>query len=127
MENLKSYLLTELDELKGVVAEINAYNGSLDYLEVYENQGYVIDELFSSPYEALKSVYYGYYNIYNDLFKINAYGNIESLSEAEYKVEMQENVDDIIEELLKVYNNLNITDELKELVENVLKGDNYGK
>ena len=120
MEELRNYLVEDLEGLKGVVAEINGYNGELDYLEVYDNDEYTINEVFPNPYEAIRSTYYGYYSIYDSLFKFNAYGNIESLSEAEYKVELQENVDDVIEELLKVYTNLNITDELKELIENAL-------
>lgn len=120
MKELQNYLTENLEELKGVVAEINAYNGELDYLEIYDNDEYTINEVFPNPYEAIRSSYYGYYSIYDSLFKFNAYGNIESLSEAEYKVELQENLDDILEELLKVYNNLNITDELKQLVEKAL-------
>ena len=120
MENLRNYLLENIDTLKFLVTEINGYNGSLDYLEVYENEEYIINEVFPNPYEALKSCYYGYYNIYDSLFKINAYGNIESLSEDEYKVELQENLDDIIEELLKVYNKIDISKELYDHIKKML-------
>lgn len=120
MKNLKSYLLENINELKSLVSEINGYNGSLDYLEVWENEEYVINELFTSPYEALKSVYYGYYNINDDLIKFNGYDNIESLNECEYEDELKENIDDIVEELLACYIKIFISDELYNLIENAL-------
>lgn len=119
MRELRRYLLENLEELKGVVAEINGYNGSLDYLEVWENEDYIINELFSNPYEAIRSSYFGCYNFNDSLIRFNGYGNIESLSESEYMDELTENIEDIIDELMKIYNNLNITEELKELIENV--------
>ena len=120
MTNLKSYLLENINELKSLVSEINSYNGSLDYLEVWENEEYVINELFTSPYEVLKSVYYGYYNINDDLIKFNDYGNIESLNECEYEDELKENINDIVEELLACYIKIFISDELYALIENAL-------
>lgn len=120
MKNLKSYLLENINELKSLVSEINGYNGSLDYLEVWENEEYAINELFTSPYEALKSVYYGYYNINDDLIKFNDYDNIESLNECEYEDELKENIDDIVEELLACYIKIFISDELYVLIENAL-------
>lgn len=119
MTNLKSYLLENMNELKSLVSEINSYNGGVDYLEVWDNEEYVINELFTTPYEVLKSVYYGYYNINDDLIKFNGYGNIESLNECEYEDELKENIDDIIEVLLNVYTNIDITNEIFELIENV--------
>ena len=121
MENLRNYLLENVDVLKGVVAEINAYNGSLDYLEVWENDEFTINELFlNNPYEALRCSYFGYYSIYDSLLRFNAYGNVETLSEAEYKVELQENIDDIIEELLKVYNKIDVSEQIRELIKKML-------
>ena len=120
MKNLKSYLLKNVDELKTIVAEINAYNGSLDYLEAYANEEYTINELFSNPYEALKSSCYGYYNISNDLVRFNSYGNIESLNENEYEIELIDNIDDIIEELLRIFNKIDISKELYECIKKML-------
>lgn len=119
MKNLKSYLLENINELKILVGEINSYNGSLDYLEAWENDEYTINELFyNNPYEALRSSCYGYYNINDDLIKFNAYGNIESLNENEYDIELIDNIDDIIQELLKIYNNIDLSNEIFELIEN---------
>ena len=121
MENLKAYLLENLNELKSLVCEINGYNGSLDYLQVYENEEYTINELFyNNPYEALERCWYGTYNINHSLIRFNGYGNIESLSDYDYEVELKENIDDIIEELLKIYNKIDIS---KEIYEHIKEGE----
>ena len=118
MENLKSYLLENTNELRILVSEINSYNGSLDYLEVYENEEYILNELFSNPYELLEKCWYGCYNINHSLIRCNVYGNIESLSDYDYEIELKENIDDIINKLLKVYNKIEISNEIVELIEN---------
>lgn len=116
---LKTYLLENTDILKMIVDEINSYNGSLDYLEVYENDEFTINELFyNNPYEAIRSTCYGFYDINDSLIRFNGYGNIESLSDYNYENELKENIDDIIEELLKIYNKIEITNEIVELIEN---------
>jgi hypothetical protein len=120
MKNLRSYLLENMEELKSLVWDINSWNGSLEYLEVWENDEYTINEIFTNPYEALRSSYYGGYNINDDYFKFNAYGNIESLNNYDYEEELKDNIEEIIEALLEVYNHLDINEELWDLIENTL-------
>ena len=118
---LKSYLLENMEELKMLVAEINGYNGSLDYLEVYDNSEFTINELFyNNPYEALRSTWYGYYNINDGLIRFNGYGNIESLNDDEYEDELKDSIDDIICELLKVYNKIDVSEQIHELIKKML-------
>jgi hypothetical protein len=120
MKNLRSYLLGNIEELRFLVSEINSYNGSLEYLEVWNNDGFTINELFTDPYEALKSSYFGNYNFYDDLIRFNSYGNIESLSYYDYEIELRDNIEEIIEALLEIYNHLDINEELWDLIENAL-------
>jgi hypothetical protein len=120
MKNLRSYLLENMEELKVVVGDVATYNGSLEYLAVWDNDEFTINELFANPYEALRSSYYGDYNFNDSLIRFNGYGNIESLSNYDYEIELRDSIDDIIDELLKVYNELDISDELYELIENIL-------
>ena len=120
MENLKSYLLNNMEELKMLVAEIIGYNGSLEYLEVYANEEYTINELFSSPYDVLRSCYYGYYNFNDSLLRFDGYGNIETLNEHEYELDIEDSIDDIICELLKVYNKIDVSEQIHELIKKML-------
>ena len=47
LNEIKGLLLNDLDTLKDVVSELNAWNACLDYLEVYEND----EEFFNMFYE----------------------------------------------------------------------------
>jgi hypothetical protein len=120
MKNLRSYLLENMEELRFLVDVINSYNGSLNYLEVYENDKDFFEVYFTNTFDAVRSVYYGDYNFHDDLIRFNGLGNIESLSNYDYEIELRDSIDDIIDELLKVYNELDISDELYELIENIL-------
>lgn len=60
--------------------------------EHYENLGYhddtiysfdkdTINEIFTSPFEALRACHYGDVNFTHNYFRFNGYGNIETLSD----------------------------------------------
>lgn len=114
-ENVKEYLLNNMEELKELVNDINLYDGSFDNLEVYEND----DEFFNvfynnNPAEAVRACYYGEYKYCDDFVKINVYGNVDSCTKWEYEEELQANVDDVIDYL---ENSEEFQDAWKELIE----------
>ena len=117
MEELKEYLLNNEDKLLDVVQELNCWNGSFEDLYFYENDKYVIDELFPSAYDFAEKCAYGDYNINDDYFKFDGYGNIETCTEQEMIQDMKDSIDDIIDVLKDEYTNLDIDDELINLIE----------
>lgn len=69
--------------------------------EHYENLGYhddmiysfdedTINEIFTSPFEALRACHYGDVNFTHDYFRFNGYGNIETLSDWQIDKEFDE-------------------------------------
>lgn len=98
-ENVKEYLLNNLEELKELVEEINAYNNEFEDLAVYENDDEFFDLFFQSPMDAVRACYYGNYNYCDDYVKINTYGNVNSCNEWEYEEELQNRIDDVIDYL----------------------------
>ena len=118
-EKLKEYLLDNIETLKDIVREINSWDGSLDYLEYYDND----EEFFELFYqdrtlEAVRAVCYGNYNYNDDLVRIDVYGNLESTSDYMYKEELKNYIDEIVERLEEEQENLTIyDDELKEILE----------
>lgn len=69
--------------------------------EHLENQGYyddliysfdedTVNEMFSNPWEALRSSHFGDINFTHDYFRFNGYGNIETLSDYEIDEEFEE-------------------------------------
>jgi hypothetical protein len=118
MENVKAYLLENSGELQSVVRELISWNGSLDHLDVMEND----EEFFSihfadQPMEAVRAAQYGEYNYTDDYVRFNGYGNLESLSEYDLEKEMEDSIDEIVDLLIEEQHNLSLSDELEELLE----------
>ena len=117
-EKVKRYLLDNEEELFEVVREVNCYNGSLDFLDVYENNAENIDYLFNSPSEAVRSIYFGGHYEYSDEFiRMNAYQNLYSLNIYELKKQLKYYIDEICDALLQCYEEIEISKELKEILE----------
>lgn len=69
--------------------------------EHLESQGYdddmifsfdedTINEFFPSPFDALRACYFGDINFTHDYFRLNGYGNIDTLSDWEIVKEYEE-------------------------------------
>lgn len=120
MKELKEYLLENLDELKNIVGEINSWDGSLDYLEYYENDEEFFNMFFEGrPMEVARATYYGNYNFMDEYVHFNGYGNLESCSEYEYEDELKSYIDEIIERLIDEKDNLYLDSEIEELIDNI--------
>lgn len=120
VKEMKDYFANNFDELVSVVREINGYDGSLEYLEAYEND----EEFFSLFYEsrvseAVRAVSYGDYNYNDEYVKFNGYGNLETLTGYEYKKRLYDSIDDIVETMIDNVGNIYLNDDLNEMVENL--------
>lgn len=117
-EKIKDYLLENIDVLKDIVKEINCWDGSLDYLDYYDNDEYFLNDMFEKPDDAVRAAYYGDYNYMDDYVRFNGYGNLESFSQYDYEEELKSYIDEIIERLEEEKDNITIYDnELKEMIE----------
>ena len=119
MENIKNYLLNHIDEIGGIVSEINSFDNSLEYLQYYENDDDFFNTFFyNNPSEAVRSSYYGNYNYCDKYVKFNGYGNLESFNDYDLEKEYKEYIDDITKSLLEHYEKIDICDkELIKLIE----------
>ena len=121
MKKIREYLLNDVEELEIIVSEINGWDGSLDWLEAYENDEDFFDMFFANTMEAVRSVCYGNYDYSDDLVRFDSYGNLESFNRWEYEEELKDYIDDIMERLLSVYHKIDIEEELTELIEEYLE------
>ena len=121
MERIREYLLNDVEELEIIVKEINGWDGTLDWLEAYENDEEFFDVFFANTLDAIRSVQDGNYNYSDDLVRLDGYGNLESFDRWEYEDELKDNIDDIIERLLSVYYEIDVREELEELIEEYLE------
>ena len=117
-ENIKNYLLRNEEELRSIVQEINSYNGSLDYLNFYENDEDFFNTFFAdNPMEVARATFYGNYKYCDEFVRFNGYGNLESFDEYEAMKEIKAYIDDIVTCLLECWEELYIDDHLVELLE----------
>ena len=117
-ENLvKEYLLENEDVLISVVQELNGWNGCLDWLEFWENDGYFFDCVFENKLDVARAICYGDYNYNDDYVKINSLGNVVSYSEDGMIEEMKDDIEEIVENLIEYKDNICISDgNLEELL-----------
>ena len=94
---------TEL--LRELAREVNAYDGSLDYLDVYEfDDDFFLTYFSDSPMDAARATYFGDIQSWSDEWiRFNGYGNLESLSDYAFEKELQESADDIIGRALEMH------------------------
>ena len=117
-ENIKSYLLENAEELRQLVSELNSWDGSLESLQVYENDEDFFEMFFEGKaVEAVRATQYGDYRYSDDLVRFNGYANLDSFSECQYEEELKSSIDEIIENLLEKQQHLCLSDELEELLE----------
>ena len=110
-EDIKDYLLDHVNEIGDIVSEINSINGSLEYLEYWDNDEEFFDTFFhNDPMEAVRSSYYGDYNYCDDYVRFNGYANLESFNDWELEKEYKEHIDDIVKALIEHYQEISIYD-----------------
>ena len=121
MENIKNYLLNHVDEIGGIISDINSIDGSLDYLEYYENNEEFFNTFFyNNPTEAVRSSFYGDYHYCENWVKFDGYGNLKSVNDYELEKEYKYYIDEIVNALLEHYQEMIICDkELIKLLEEV--------
>ena len=81
-ENLKEMLINQMHEMSEdeIMYLWNDYAYDCDSDEaIYENNADELNELFKSPSEAIRAIYFGDYTFNDPYFYFNDYGNIQSV------------------------------------------------
>lgn len=95
--------MNETEKLMIMVQEVNSWDGTLEHLNVWENDREFFDLFYSGePMEVARAVQYGEYNFMDKYVAINAYGNLVSYSD----YELEELLEDYKEEIIESYNEL---------------------
>src|SRR5690606_10442978 len=114
LENVKEDLKEQLTNLPlskkiSLINEINGYDGSFDYLTVYENDTEFFELFFSNNVmEAVRASYYGDYKFIDDYVGFDYRGNLKSFNSFEFEEEFNDEVDDVIYWILENYENIDI-------------------
>ena len=120
-EEIKNYLLNHVDEIGDIIIEINSIDGSLDFLEFFDNDEEFFNTFFyNNPTEAVRSAYYGDYNYCDNWVKFDGYGNLKSVDDYGLEKEYKDYIDDITKSLIEHYQQISICDdELIKLIEEI--------
>ncbi|RPF54747.1 hypothetical protein [Abyssicoccus albus] len=97
------------EELMDMMKEVTSYNGTFDNIEPYYMDSF--DEIMDglTPTEIARRMT-SEFNIYDDYFIFNGYGNLESLSDYEVDKLMFDNAGDITSEYWELVDNGDIHD-----------------
>lgn len=114
----KQFLLSDTEELRQAVSQLNSWNGSLEHLDVQANDEEFFNVHFEGkPMEAVRAAQYGEYNYTDEYVRFNGYGNLESFSDITYEQELNDSIDEIVETLLENWESIDLPDELQEIFE----------
>ena len=66
-----------------IVTLHNEYCNNMSYYDdnIFDNDPYIINEMFSDVFKALQCMFFGAYNPNDDFFKFDGYGNLQSINE----------------------------------------------
>lgn len=94
--------MTKIENLLTMVQEINAYNGAMENLELFDMD--MFDEIMNGfePMEIALKTYFGNFNPNDDYFRFNGYANLESLSAYDLEDELLNYEDEIYEEHTRI-------------------------
>lgn len=121
LENLTSEDLNEL------VNECNSWNGSFEYIRVYDfDEEFFNTFYYNEPERAASAVFFGNIQSWNDDYvRFDGYGNLESLSHWDYEQELESYKEEIVERALDLYqsNRIWVNSAVEELFESYLNDE----
>lgn len=119
IERLKEELT--LEELKDMSKDVISWNGSLDWLDYYDNDEYFFQDFFGHKVDdAVRAVCYGDYEYMDDYVRFDGYGNLKSCSQFEYEAEIEDSAEEIIETYMDEFDNMP-DGTLKKKIEDLLE------
>ena len=108
----------EMADLRSIYREANCWDGSFDFIDVFdmESVGDYIDT--SDAYGFMCRIVHGKVNTMDDWLRVNAYGNLESVSNYDIDFDCRYNIDCLADWLIDYYEHIDcLYEEDKELLD----------
>lgn len=104
--------------LQEMVQEVNSYNGDLEYLSVYLMDNF--DDILCNlnPTVIAQMIQFGKFNIHDDYFNFNGYGNLVSRNHDDLMAEIEDEENYIIETYFDTFGDDELYQSMQELKEN---------
>lgn len=95
--------MKNLEVLQAMVSEVSSYCGELDYLEVHDMES--IDDILHhlGAMEVIGMADNGDFDINDDYFKLDGYGNLDSFTTSGYESELEYSKDEIIRQYIDTF------------------------
>lgn len=94
----------KIHELLEMVKEVNAYNGELDNLDLFDMDSFNEIMCGMDPIDIAMRIFFGEFNPNHEYFRFNGYENLESLSEYDLEKELLDWEDEIREAYKELFN-----------------------
>lgn len=113
---LASYLKENTGEAENIIGELAAWDGTLEHLDVRENDEEFFEVAFENKYDVARAIYFGDYDYNAEYIRLDGYGHLETLSAQEREKEIKANMGEIVEELMDDWYNIELEDDLYDLM-----------
>ena len=120
MKKIENYLLDNLEETQEIIEQINDINNSLEELAIYPMEE--IDNVLSdySIKEIFEKTSWGNFDIYDDYFRLNTLGILESFDIYIYELAVEQNIEEIIDQIVYNFEELNLSKKLSKMIEELI-------
>ena len=118
LSKMEKILKSDMHLTMDIVGQLNGLNGSFETYVLYNMDDFdmVIGEGYT-PTELAQRIFFGDFNINDDYFYFNGYGNLESITEYDMEGHFEMIIDEVVDSMIYNYNDLYIdNDNLNDLI-----------
>ena len=117
LSKMEKILRSDMHLTMDIVGQLNSLNGSFETYVLYNMDDF--NEIMEgyTPTELAERIFFGDFNINDDYFYFNGYGNLESITEYDMEGHFEMIIDEVVDSMIYNYNDLYIdNDNLNDLI-----------
>ena len=117
LSKMEKILKSDMHLTMDIVGQLNSLNGSFETYVLYNMDDF--NEIMEgyTPTELAERIFFGDFNINDDYFYFNGYGNLESITEYDMEGHFEMIIDEVVDSMIYNYNDLYIdNDNLNDLI-----------
>ena len=117
LSKMEKILRSDMHLTMDIVGQLNSLNGSFETYTLYNMDDF--NEIMEgyTPTELAERIFFGDFNINDDYFYFNGYGNLESITEYDMEGHFEMIIDEVVDSMIYNYNDLYIdNDNLNDLI-----------
>ena len=117
LSKMEKILRSDMHLTMDIVGQLNSLNGSFETYALYDMDDFDTIMEGYTPTELAQRIFFGDFNINDDYFYFNGYGNLESITEYDMEGHFEMIIDEVVDSMIYNYNDLYIdNDNLNDLI-----------